>query len=483
VTKFLAMLKDSYKEAVDGKIFLVLLVLGLLLVLLVGSLSYTPAPADVAIPRMAQRMMQVVPNRGDSLQTRFYAFQSEVKDFETVTPADQPYRGEYRFHVDITNMGILGTVGAEEDEKGNKKAVQGKGIMAEPFKEAVQGWAGSADKPAPYTDELAKEFIRYYFRVNGNLDVTGVEQLPPPPKPKKTKEEKEAEKAKGAGLPFGLGDRDVSARYRVTVKGSGDPRAWPHEVHLFFGALSIPPTFSLGFAIYFIESTLIAGFGAWVLLLTAVVVTAGFVPNMVRKGAVDLLLAKPISRSWLLVYKYVGGLTFVFLLTLFTVGGVWVVIGLRSGIWGTGFLYCILAITFYFAILYAVSTLFGVLTRNALVSIIATVVFWFGPWVVGQIHTGLDMFRNSNDGSLGERIPAWVFKTADAVNAATPRTKDLDNLTSKLISSDLLTEQDMRAARAHLITYPAWGEVIGVSAAYIAVLLGLGCLRFVTRDN
>ena len=35
------------------------------------------------------------------------------------------------------------------------------------------------------------------------------------------------------------------------------------------------------------------------------------------------MLSKPIRRPALLVYKYLGGLTFVFLLTAVTVLGVW----------------------------------------------------------------------------------------------------------------------------------------------------------------
>ena len=92
---------------------------------------------------------------------------------------------------------------------------------------------------------------------------------------------------------------------------------------------------------------------------SAVVLTAFFMPNMLRKGTVDLLLVKPIHRFALLLYKYVGGLTFIFLNTAFAMGGVWLVIGLRSGIWAQGFSCMILVFTFYFAILYAVSALFG----------------------------------------------------------------------------------------------------------------------------
>ena len=54
---------------------------------------------------------------------------------------------------------------------------------------------------------------------------------------------------------------------------------------------------------------------------------------MLRKGTVDMLVVKPIHRVALLLYKYIGGLTFIFLNTVVAIGGVWLALGLRSGIW------------------------------------------------------------------------------------------------------------------------------------------------------
>ena len=75
-----------------------------------------------------------------------------------------------------------------------------------------------------------------------------------------------------------------------------------------------------------------------VALLIAVILTAFYVPNMLRKGSIDLLISKPIGRTPLLIYKYIGGLTFIFLVSAFTVGGVWLVLALRTGYWDPTFL-------------------------------------------------------------------------------------------------------------------------------------------------
>ena len=110
------------------------------------------------------------------------------------------------------------------------------------------------------------------------------------------------------------------------------------------------------------------GPGSWSCILIAVILTSFFVPNMLRKGTVDMLLVKPIHRVTLLLYKYIGGLSFVFSMPRSR----WAASGWRSD--------CapasgrpassssIPGITFYFAILYAVSVLIGVLTRSPIVA-------------------------------------------------------------------------------------------------------------------
>jgi len=181
-----------------------------------------------------------------------------------------------------------------------------------------------------------------------------------------------------------------------------------------------------------------------------------------------------------LIYKYIGGLTFVLLNTAFAVGGVWLVIGLRSGIWSNRFLLIIFGITFFFAILYAVSTLIAVLSRNAIVAILVTCAFWFVMYLAGTFYTAMDMLRKEK--TTKESIPTWVFTSADVLHAVVPRTKDLDLLTTKLIVDDTLGKAEKREGRLDLITFPTWGEVIGVSTAWIVVMLGLACWRFSTRD-
>src|SRR5205807_6715264 len=137
---------------------------------------------------------------------------------------------------------------------------------------------------------------------------------------------------------------------------------WPHQPSLFFGAVPLTSAaqFPLGLQIWFIEDRLVNAWGGWVAIIVSIVLTAFFIPNMLRKGTVDLLLVKPIHRSTLLVYKYIGGLVFMFLNTAFVVAGIWLILGLRTGIWGPGFLASTGVLTFQFALYDAISTLVDV---------------------------------------------------------------------------------------------------------------------------
>jgi ABC-type transport system involved in multi-copper enzyme maturation permease subunit len=135
----------------------------------------------------------------------------------------------------------------------------------------------------------------------------------------------------------------------------------------------------------------ISGWGAWLAILLSIVITSFFIPNMLRKGTVDLLLVKPIRRPTLLIFKFLGGLLFIFLNTAFVVVGMFLAVGLRSGIWTWGFLLTIFILTYFFAILYSVSALFGVLTRSPIVAILMTCFTWgflFGVGVLYQFVGG-----------------------------------------------------------------------------------------------
>jgi ABC-2 family transporter len=125
-------------------------------------------------------------------------------------------------------------------------------------------------------------------------------------------------------------------------------------------------------------------------VLAAILVTAPIIPHTFEPGAIDLLLSKPISRSLLFLTKFAGGCAFILLNAAYFIIGLWLILGLRFDLWSGRLLLSIPIFLFLFAIYYAVSSLAGVLWRNAVVSIVVTILFWAACFVVGTTKTVME---------------------------------------------------------------------------------------------
>ncbi|HUX61354.1 MAG TPA: ABC transporter permease subunit [Ignavibacteriaceae bacterium] len=100
-------------------------------------------------------------------------------------------------------------------------------------------------------------------------------------------------------------------------------------------------------------------------LLLSIFSSASFIPIMLEKGNIDLLLSKPISREQLLLGKFFGGILVVFLNIAFLIIGVWLIFSFKFSIWNFEFLITIFTITFIFSILYSIIVFFGIITKSS----------------------------------------------------------------------------------------------------------------------
>ncbi len=482
--QFLAILYDSYREAVDGRIIMLMLAVAVVVIVLIGSLSFTPAEPAEGFGKVLDRFRTFYPDSGQGrrvLQTR-----AAIRMHDLQTTPDG-----YHMRLQVTAAGVRGpkqkesvdafqlTVWEWKQPEASQNEVQRRG---QPLQEAVEmppvgpegfGPPGEGevvirfwDRPVAadlnavrqVTTEDMEAFLRNQFWVHGGMEaeVRYVHAV------------REKEK------------NTAQYEFDVRIPRSRAVRGWPHTIHIFFGALKLFTDANLGLAIYIIEDQIINGLGGAVVLLVGVIVTAFFIPNMLRKGSIDLLISKPISRWRLLGYKYVGGLTFVFLLTTVSVGGVWLVLALRSGHWDPRFLAVIPLLTFSFAILYAGSTLVAVWSRSAVAAMLLTIFLMLFLYIVGQVKSTLDQVRKIE--RAGEDVPAWVYQTVDTLNNVLPRYKDVDKLITRLIADGTLTVAEQHMIGTSQIDYPTWWGTFGVSLAYIVGLVGLACLWFHYRD-
>jgi hypothetical protein len=248
---------------------------------------------------------------------------------------------------------------------------------------------------------------------------------------------------------------------------------------ILFGAYTLPFNSPppLGREVFFLEEVLLNLIGASVAILISIIITAFFVPNMLRKGTVELLLVKPIRRWTLLLYKYLGGLTFISLNTLYAVGGVWLVFGLRAGLWSPRLFMVALITLGYFALLYAVSTLVAVLTRSTVVAILLSCSAWFLFVLVGIGYHQVDDWVK--DGRLAH--DSWIIPAMNGLHYVLPRPKDLDRLSNMMLAHDL--DPQLAALEKYDNVAPVnWRESLTVTGMFLFAMMAIACIKFSTAD-
>jgi ABC-type transport system involved in multi-copper enzyme maturation permease subunit len=459
--KFFAILRDSLRETLDVKLFYVMVGLSLLVVLFVGSVTYRPVSVQQQIEFIGRILNAgLAAQMASRPETQNMTLRFDFENFQQHGHESEPWLADYSFDYVVTV--------APRDPTQTMTPKEREGL-AEIKKELHKELN---------TERLEQQYRQMFTEVK-------VEEVP--------------------------SDNPDQVRFHVTTsKGTliKSRQEWIHEPRLFFGLVPIPiPIFSLNDIINFIGDRVVGTWGAAFTMLISTIITAFFLPNMLAKGTVDLLLSKPIHRTTLFLYKFLGGLLFMFLNTTIIMVGVWLALGIQSGMWINALLLCVFIFTFQFAIFYAVSALIAVLTRSAIVSILAVMMTWGLLVILGWTHW---IFIEQQRNGPPSTTKHWAFVGYDVLHTVLPRYKDIDWLTSKMIKEELLRpphqEPPDPSDHAAVVAYERrqkrlddvyktqqeklqkeygsydWTSSLTVSAAFIAVMLGLACWRFATRD-
>ena len=113
-------------------------------------------------------------------------------------------------------------------------------------------------------------------------------------------------------------------------------------------------------------------FGA---LLLSVFATASIMPSTMEKGAIDLLLSKPVSRAQIIHGRFLGGCIIVLANVAYYVIGMWLILSLTSGYWNVQFLAVIPLVTYSFLVLFTAIMAIGIASGSSALTIIILYVF------------------------------------------------------------------------------------------------------------
>lgn len=187
----------------------------------------------------------------------------------------------------------------------------------------------------------------------------------------------------------------------------------------------------------------------------AVFASAGLVSAVFEPGRIELLLSKPVSRTHLLLGRYIGNVLVIAGNILYLVIGSWIIFGIKTGVWGWGFPLSSLCTIFIFSVLLAVLVLVGVLWDSAAVAIMVT----FAIMILTPILAQKTVIERLLDSEWSRNVVRISYYTL-------PKTSDIS-----VIIRDLITNQPVDS------WMPVWS-----TALFGAVVLALGLWRFQKRS-
>jgi ABC-2 family transporter len=248
------------------------------------------------------------------------------------------------------------------------------------------------------------------------------------------------------------------------------------ELTLAFGALRVPLGRDGPDAVHFLE-LILAGFVADAAgILLALVWTGGFLPSFLEAGAASVLLAKPTPRWALLLGKYLGVLVFVAFQAVVFVGGTWLALGARTGVWDPSYLLCIPVLLLHFAVFFSCSALLAVWTRNTIACVFGSLGFWFLCW-------GMNYARHVVAAAPDlEALPPLLAWTVEVGYWVLPKPADLGMLLANALEAGQSFAQPV-AFRVVQERGAFWPDLSVLSSlAFTAVLLAVAAWEFFTTD-
>ncbi len=130
-----------------------------------------------------------------------------------------------------------------------------------------------------------------------------------------------------------------------------------------------PPPMTLTRVVVGVEG-IVAGAAYWIGILLALFAASGLFTDLQMPGRVELLLSKPVSRLQILFGHVLGVWTAVASLALYLLGGTWLIMSLKSGVWNGRFLLSILIVIVMFGVMYGAVVLMSIWTQSTALTLI-----------------------------------------------------------------------------------------------------------------
>jgi len=129
-------------------------------------------------------------------------------------------------------------------------------------------------------------------------------------------------------------------------------------------------------------------------LFISLFATSGLFPDMLKKGNIDLLLSKPLSRQNIFFQRFFGALTLVAVNIFYMILFSWIILSVKFEIWNFKFLFSGIIILIFFFNIFSIMVIIGMLLKNGAISMMLT---YFLVFILSPIIAAIERFAVMND--------------------------------------------------------------------------------------
>jgi ABC-2 type transport system permease protein len=190
-------------------------------------------------------------------------------------------------------------------------------------------------------------------------------------------------------------------------------------------------------------------------LFLSIFASAGLIPTVFEPGRIELLLSKPVSRTRLLLGRYLGTLAVIGANMFYLVAGVWLVLGAKTHIWDPNFLLAAALALFAFAVILAVVLAVAVTSGSAVLATMVSYFFVLMSPLLAQHERLAPLFRRQ----WARDVMKWLYY-------AFPKVFDLGNMARLALEG-----------KAFTTWMPVWS-----SALFAGLMLAAGLWAFARKD-
>ena len=228
-------------------------------------------------------------------------------------------------------------------------------------------------------------------------------------------------------------------------------------------------------------------FFAFIIILVA---TGGAVPDAMRKGRIDAVLARPVTRFQFALGNYLGGLLFVAAVGAVLVCATWVGFALRGTFLHPAWFLTLPLLIAKFAVIYAIAVPLGIWLKSTSPTIILTFLAWFlGSLLTNGHDARTKLFRQMADGEQSELdgledvlVGPWGT-SMDVLYWIFPKAGKIDELSGPILRT-IVGEEGLAGSRAaaSAASGPDWWPIALSSLGLIAAALLLSARMLRRRD-